>query len=353
MNRGQVGACADGAVGQRPVANTGALPKLAPEMTSIEGSSSSQPGRERGVRGPEHVGKASQKGAAPLVVGNPASGWGAAGASEYAHVAAFALDHADRPGIVVALHGLTGTRAQPLSYLAGFESPEFGVLAPDLRAHGDTAFIGNPSDFTPSQLAADVTALVRQLGLDSKRVCVVGVSLGATVALELLRCGSLDIAAVVFIRPSHTADTASHLQVNALIASYLLEDPDSALSRLLASDEYRRVATISDSAASGLRNKVTKPRSAERAMRLAMGAYWTAFVPGEMVKSAVPSLVVAAQNDPLHPIAVAEEWHTRIENSTLVTLPSRDDDPVAHAALTRSAVQGFILDLTSRGVRPQ
>jgi pimeloyl-ACP methyl ester carboxylesterase len=335
-----------------PISNTG-HPDHDPEMTSIEDSSASLPGRERGVRDPEHVGDARQEGAAPLATGNPASGWGAAGASEYAHVAAFSLDHADRPGIVIALHGLTGTRAQPLGYLSGFESPEFGVLAPDLRAHGDTAFIGNTSDFTPSQLAADVTALVRQLGLGSKRVCVVGVSLGATVALELLRCGSLDIAAVVFIRPTHTAAPASHLQVNALIASYLLEDPNSALSRLLASDPYRRVATVSDSAASSLRDKVTKPRSAERAMRLAMGAYWTAFVPGEMVKSAVPSLVVAAQNDPLHPIAVAEEWHTRIENSTLTTLPSRDDDPVSHAALTRSAVQGFILDLTSSVVRPQ
>jgi pimeloyl-ACP methyl ester carboxylesterase len=273
--------------------------------------------------------------------------------SEYTDSAAFSLDNADRPGIVVALHGLTGTRAQPLSYLSGFESPDFGVLAPDLRAHGDTAFIGDPNDFTPTQLAADVTALVRYLGLASRRVCVLGVSLGATVALELLRCGSLDIAAGVFVRPTHAVDPAQHLRVNALIASYLLDDRDAALGRLLASDEYREVAAISASAASGLRDKVTKPQSAERAMRLSMGAYWTAFVADEIVKSAAPSLVVAARNDPLHPVAVAEEWHARIENSTLTTLPPRDDDPVVHSALTRSTVQEFILDQAPRRAWPQ
>jgi pimeloyl-ACP methyl ester carboxylesterase len=238
-----------------------------------------------------------------------------------------------------------------MSYLAGFDSPEFGVLAPDLRAHGDTAFLGRPEDFTPRQLAADVTALMQDLGLASKRVCVLGVSLGATVALELFRGGSLDIAAGVFIRPSHSVDPAPYLEVNALIASYLVEDPDSALTRLLATDEYREVAAISPSGASGLRDKVTKPRSAERAMRLAMGAYWTAFAAGERVESVVPSLIVAARNDPLHPVAVAEEWHARIANSTLVTLPSRDEDPVAHSALARSVVQEFITEKGSREAR--
>lgn len=264
--------------------------------------------------------------------------------SEYADSAAYFLDHSDRPGIVVALHGLTGTRAQPLGYLSGFDSPEFGVLAPDLRGHGDTTFIGDPNDFTPTQVAADVVGLVRHLDLGSKRICVLGVSLGATVALELLRCGLFDIAAAVFIRPSHSVAPASHLEVNALIASYLLDDPESAMSKLLESHEYWRVAEISDSAASGLRLKVTKPGSAERALLLRIGASWTAFTTDERVVTSAPSLIVAAPNDPLHPIAVAEGWRARIENSTLVTLPSKDEDPVAHAAVTRSVVQGFILE---------
>jgi pimeloyl-ACP methyl ester carboxylesterase len=264
--------------------------------------------------------------------------------SNYAESAAYYLEDPDRPGLVLALHGLTGTRAQTLSYLSGFNAPEWGVLAPDLRGHGDTAFLGDPRDFTPTQLAHDVTALVNRLDLASKRICVLGVSLGATVALQLLRSAALDIVAAVFIRPSHWVAPAPHLRVNALIASYLIDDSGSALSRLLESDEYRKVAEISESAAAGLRLKVTKPGSAERAMRLRMGAGWTAFSAAEKVATSARSLIVAAPNDPLHPVAVAQMWRVRIENSTLVTLPSKDEDPVAHAALTRSVVQGFILE---------
>ena len=262
--------------------------------------------------------------------------------SEYSDSAAYYLDHSDRPGLVIALHGLTGTSAQPLGYLSGLDSPEFGVLAPDLRWHGDTAFIGDPNDFTPTNVAADVVELVRHLDLASKRICVLGVSLGATVALELLRRDTLDIAAAVFIRPSHSATPAQHLHVNALIASYLLDDPESALTRLLGSAEYRRVEAISASAASGLRLKVTGPRSVERALRLRIGAGWTAFSADERVATTAPCLILAAPNDPLHPVSVADEWHARIAGSISMMLPGRDDNPVAHEALTRAAVQGFI-----------
>ena len=77
--------------------------------------------------------------------------------SEYADSAALTLQHPERPSIVVALHGLTGSRSQPLKYLEGFDSAAFGLFAPDLRGHGDSGFIGRPEDFTPVQLAADVS----------------------------------------------------------------------------------------------------------------------------------------------------------------------------------------------------
>jgi len=264
--------------------------------------------------------------------------------SAYAECAAVTLLEGDRPRIVIALHGLTGTRAQALALLEGFDPPEFGVLAPDLRAHGDTPLVGPAEAFTPAQLAGDVTDLVRKLGLASRRFCVVGISLGATVALELLRTGSLDIDAGVFVRPSHSAVPPVHLGVNELIASYLREDPNTSLDRLLASDQYREVEAISPSGAASLRDKVTKPLSAERAMRLDSGSRWTAFRAEERVETQVPSLVIATPRDPLHPLAVAEEWHARIANSSLVVVPSRDEDPVGSSATARAAIRDFIVE---------
>ncbi len=261
---------------------------------------------------------------------------------EYADVAAFSLLHPERPGLIVGLHGLTGTRAQPLRYLEDSDSPEFGTLAPDLRGHGDTEFLGRPEDFGPVQLADDVTALLRRLGLASRPICLMGVSLGATVALQLLRDATLEVCGAVFVRPAHSAVPPPHLRVNALIASYLLEDPSTALARLIATDEYEAAAAASERAALSLREKVTKPRSAERLMRLDRGAFWMAFSAGEKVERNVPSLILAASQDPLHPVAVAEEWHSRISGSSLVTLPSVDEDPAGHWALARSSIAQFV-----------
>ncbi len=270
----------------------------------------------------------------------------------YASCAAVTLLHGDRPGVVVALHGLTGTRAQPLALLAGIDAPEFGVLAPDLRAHGDTPLTGPAEAFTPGQLARDVTDLVQRLGLASRSVCVLGISLGATVALELMRSRSLDIVAGIFVRPTHTAGPPAHLAVNEQIASYMRQDPATALDRLLASDAYREVEAVSPSAASGLRAKVTKPGSAERAMRLEAGSRWTAFLGEERVDTSVPSLVIGMPRDPLHPLAVAEEWHTRIARSSLVVVPSRDDDPDGSSTAARAAIGSFLDEDGARRVRP-
>lgn len=272
-------------------------------------------------------------------------------ASEYCASAAVSLAGPDRPGIVIALHGLTGTRTQPLRYLEGFDSPQFGVLAPDLRGHGATRFLGEAADFTPAQLARDVTALVRKLGLQSRPVAVLGVSLGATVALELVRQGVLNTVAAVFIRPSHGATAAAHLRVNAMIAALLREDPGTALERLEATEEYRHIESVSASAAQGLRDKVTTPRSVERAMRLTEGSRWTAFAPDEVILTPPPTLVVAAERDPLHPVAVARLWHARLAGSTLATLPARDADPTFHLRLARATVQDFLHSVPPRKPR--
>lgn len=267
------------------------------------------------------------------------------GAAAYAWCAASTRVHEERPGLLVALHGLTGSRAQPLALLHGVDAPAFGVLAPDLRAHGDTPLDGPPEAFTPSALAADVVALLRRLGLGDRRICVLGISLGATVALEILRARALPLVGAVLVRPAHATGIPRHLRANLCIAALLREDPATALERLLASDAYLEVAAISPTAAAGLREKVTKPRSAERVMRLEEGSRWTAFGPDEHLPAAVPTLVIGTPLDPLHPLEVAEAWAARIAGAGLVVVPPRDVDPDATAAATRVAIEGFLRGL--------
>lgn len=260
----------------------------------------------------------------------------------YADCAVATLIDGDRADLVVALHGLTATRRQPLALLEGIDLAGFGVLAPDLRAHGDTPLSGLPDAFTPARLAADVTELVDHLGLRSRRICVLGISLGATVALELLRAGTLVVAGGIFVRPAHAAGRPAHLAVNTLIADLLRDDPATALDRLVASETYLAVEAVSPSGAESLRRKTSEPGAAARVMRLDAGSRWTAFDRGERIAATIPSLVVGMPEDPLHPLGVAEEWHARIAGSSLVVVPSRDRDPAGAAAATRLAIAGLL-----------
>jgi pimeloyl-ACP methyl ester carboxylesterase len=272
----------------------------------------------------------------------------------YAEAAAFALHDPERPGLILALHGLTGTLSQPLDLLSGFDSPAFGVLAPDLRAHGDTGFAGNPACFTPQQLAADVESLVRSLRLAPATVRVVGISLGAVVALELVRRGNLPIDRAVFVRPAHDVTAPVNLKVNLLIARLLRANPQIALDKLVASDEYRAVAAVSAKAAQGLRAKVTGPVAAQRVMRLERGSVWSAFTHMEALSLRPRILVVGAAADPLHPVEIAKSWHVRLHGSQLVILPAFDPDPDAHLRAARTAVREFLgaPHLSEEGYRP-
>jgi pimeloyl-ACP methyl ester carboxylesterase len=274
------------------------------------------------------------------------------GSHEYAESAAYTLEHPERPALLIALHGLTGTRAQPQRYLEGFDAPGLGLLSPDLRAHGETAFSGRPEDFHPVQLAADVTELLRHLDLAGRPIVVLGISLGATVALQLVRDRVLDVRAAVFIRPAHSVAPPPHLRVNALIANLLLENPATALERLVATDEYRAAAAMSEVNAASLRDKA-KPTTPGRIMRLDRGAYWMAFAAGERVDPGFPSLVVATERDPIHPVPVAREWHDRIQDSTMVTLPSVDADPTAHSTAARRAIAEFLRDFAVPALAPR
>jgi pimeloyl-ACP methyl ester carboxylesterase len=260
---------------------------------------------------------------------------------DYATEASFALEHPERPGLIVALHGLTGSRSQPLALLHGLDDRAWGVLAPDMRAHGETRLVGPPEKFTPAQLARDVVSLLEGQRLTPRRIVVLGISLGATVALEIVRQRALELAGCAFVRPAHGSAHPAHLDVNLEIARYLREDPATALKRLLASSSYRAIAAASASGAANLRQKVAKDLSVERVMRLERGS-WVAFGQDERVEPGIPTLVLAAEKDPLHPVAIAREWHRRIAQSQLVVAPSRDDDPDGNASASRAAIQDLL-----------
>lgn len=104
--------------------------------------------------------------------------------------------------LVTCLHSLAldGSWWEPLADALG---PDYRVLAPDLRGHGDTA----ASDLDLRAMAADVVALWDHLGIETSPV--VGLSMGGMVAQALAADAPSRVSHLVLIATAHRFDDAA------------------------------------------------------------------------------------------------------------------------------------------------
>lgn len=266
-------------------------------------------------------------------------------AAEYAAAASFSLTNASAPQVVVALHGLGADREQPLALVEGVLGEDVAVLGPDARAHGRTPVIGAADAFSFPELAADVLALLHRLGQEAKPVHLVGVSMGAAVALRTALDGRLDVRSLTLVRPAFDENPSPrHLQCMAAIGRALRDSPvDVARAQFRASPEHLAVAAVSAAGAASLLAQFDDPLARERSVRLREVPRNTAYASAaELDRVRVPTLVLGAERDPVHPLAIATSWAAGVPAARLVLLPSRDDDPARHRQVTRDTVGGFL-----------
>lgn len=263
----------------------------------------------------------------------------------YARVAAYDLVNPDGEWLVLLLHGLGGDRRQALDLVGAPVDLQAALLAPDLRAHGDTSIVGDAEDFTLDALVADIVALVERLGQGRKPVYVAGVSMGAALALRLAMSRPIDVRGMALVRPAF-ADTPypENLAVLPAIAELLRSvDPAVARDRLLASPEYRAIEAVTASGAMSAAQQLDKPQARERAVRLAE-------VPGsiawrdddELRRLDTPALVVGVGRDVVHPLALARRTAELLPGARYVEVTARDVDPLAYNREIRAAVRSHI-----------
>jgi len=237
------------------------------------------------------------------------------------------------------LHGLGGDSAQPLSLVGPALPAGSRVFAPNIRAHGDSPTIGEPADFSFEAITSELLHEVRAAGFDDEPLTIIGISLGAALSLRLAQSGTVPIERLVLLRPAFTDQPLPpNLAVFPVIAELLhRHGPDSAEAFFRRTGLYRSLRTASRLGAAGVIEQFRKPDAAARAIRLMELPRNRAFEPAEQPPS-VPTAIIAAPRDPLHPFAVAKLWHRKLTGSTLTELPARDDGMPPYLAATRAAV---------------
>ncbi len=248
----------------------------------------------------------------------------------------------------VLLHGLGADRGQPLGLfgpvLARLGVPAEAIAAPDVRAHGASRLVGDPADFALDRLAREVAG---EVGAPSEPVTIIGISMGAALALRICLLGLLPVERAVFVRPAF-ADRSlpANLRPFPVMGELLRElGPVEGAARFRAPDPYVRVAHESPAGGRGLLTQFTAPDAARRAIRLVEIPRNRAFdADGDLAAlggRGIRSLVVGAPRDPVHPFRLAERWAGGL-GAPLERVPPRDDGQPAQDAAMRQVVGGWL-----------
>jgi pimeloyl-ACP methyl ester carboxylesterase len=251
----------------------------------------------------------------------------------------------------VLLHGLGSDRRQPLELFgplleaAGASAER--VVAPDVRAHGLSAVVGEPADFALDRLADEVAAEVRDAlaprgdgAAASAPLTIVGISMGAALALRIALRETLPIGRAVFVRPAFDdSPLPGNLRPFPVIGQLLADlGPQAGLERFREVEPYHRVAEASPAGGRALLTQFSAPDAARRARRLVEIPRNRAFAADAELAAlgvrGIRSLVVGARRDPVHPLELAERWAGAL-GSPLEVMPARDDGQAAQTAVLR------------------
>ena len=245
-----------------------------------------------------------------------------------------------QPGLnhVLFQHGLCGSAAQPVEVFPTGHGFAHAVL--DCRGHGSSP-LGDPALISLATLTDDLAALATHL----RPVAVGGISMGAAMALRLAVIRPDLVPALILSRPAWVTDptpanNAPNRQVGAMIAA------GQSLAAFDATETARHLAVTAPDNLASLRSFFSRQPLHETATLLTRIA---ADGPGvsepDLRALHIPTLILASDEDFIHPLAHAETLARLIPGATLIRLPPKGRDKPAHVTACQSAILTFLKGL--------
>jgi pimeloyl-ACP methyl ester carboxylesterase len=250
---------------------------------------------------------------------------------------------------VVFLHNIFCDRRVFEAAVAALRD-RYRTIAIDFRGHGDSQ--AGPAAYTIEDLAGDVRAVMDREGV--ARATIVGLSIGATVAMELALAHPARVEGLVLMGADADADTlvtaARNRLFNAAVtvlgmrAFVLSEVGKTLFGRWFRTEAPDRFAVF--------RERLARfpPRAARRSMRA-----WSSRRPllARLPALAMPTRVVVGDEDLSCPLPCGEKIAAAIPGADLVRIPQAGHTmPAERPAETTQAIATFLEKITISHPRP-
>lgn len=249
---------------------------------------------------------------------------------------AWVVETGDGPPLVL-VHGLGGTAAS-WRHVAPHLADVARVIAYDVRGAGGSET--TPGPYTLDLLADDLGALLDTLGLTT--AVVAGHSMGATIALLAASRQPERIAGVIAIGTAfEPADQAARAGLAGL-ADTVEEHGMGAVAESLAT--FGTSPTFAVEEPERFRDLVDGLRATDPAGFAARARALGTFAAGRhLSEPRMPVLVLAAQADPLSPMAANKLLTASLANAALISLDDdRHESPAAQPELLAGEIRRFL-----------
>lgn len=236
----------------------------------------------------------------------------------------------------VLLHGLGADSSQCLAPFDGLRGVE--LICPDQPGHGRSS--ASCSDF--ASFAGLVLELLDRLGIE--KAVFGGISMGAAVSLRVALQAPERVHGLVLIRPAWIDRAAlPHLALIGRIGRWQAAGPGVAAERLAADREFMEIARTNFAAAQSIAGLLTRAQADGSPQVLSAMVHDRPFARlSELEAIDCPALVLASDDDPLHPIAVAHDIFGGLQTAQYELLPSRYRAPNAHFSALQTSVETFL-----------
>jgi pimeloyl-ACP methyl ester carboxylesterase len=241
---------------------------------------------------------------------------------------------------LVLLHGLSATRRNVVQGSKHLLRRGYRLVAYDARGHG----ISEPApSYEYSDLVGDLDAVLARLDLE--RAVLVGSSMGATTAMAFALEHPDRVPALVQITPAYVGDARAGQEDWERMATELERGDLDAFARVAQPDGVpERWREVAREAVRQRMERHEHPKAVAQALReVPHSIAWRGLEPLESLD--LPVLVVGSRDeaDPMHPLAVAEEYARRLPRAELA-VEDKGQSPLAWQGARLSTAIGDFLE---------